>query len=205
MEDWIINVINQYGYLSIILLIAVENIFPPIPSEVILTFGGFLTTYTYMNPWWVIVSATVGSLVGAVVLYLVGRLLAPERLEKLLDGKVGKILRFKKEDLRGAVKWFSARGERSVLLCRCVPIVRSLISIPAGMMKMKPVKFLILTTIGSTVWNILLVFLGVAAGGSWMVVVKYLGVYSWIVAAAISVGIFVLMISLCRRKFKKMG
>lgn len=70
MEDWIINVINQYGYLSIILLIAVENIFPPIPSEVILTFGGFLTTYTYMNPWWVIVSATVGSLVGAVVLYL---------------------------------------------------------------------------------------------------------------------------------------
>lgn len=205
MEDWIINVINQYGYLSIILLIAVENIFPPIPSEVILTFGGFLTTYTYMNPWWVIVSATVGSLVGAVVLYLVGRLLAPERLEKLLDGKVGKILRFKKEDLRGAVKWFSARGERSVLLCRCIPIVRSLISIPAGMMKMKPVKFLILTTIGSTVWNILLVFLGVAAGGSWMVVVKYLGVYSWIVAAAISVGIFVLMISLCRRKFKKMG
>lgn len=92
-----------------------------------------------------------------------------------------------------------------MLLCRCVPIVRSLISIPAGMMKMKPVKFLILTTIGSTVWNILLVFLGVAAGGSWMVVVKYLGVYSWIVAAAISVGIFVLMISLCRRKFKKMG
>ena len=80
MEEIIIQMINQFGYIGIIVLIALENIFPPIPSEVILTFGGFLTTYTKLNIWGVIFAATIGSVIGAVVLYFAGRLLNRERL-----------------------------------------------------------------------------------------------------------------------------
>lgn len=195
MQTWIMELINSYGYFAIAALIAIENIFPPIPSEVILTFGGFLTTYTYMTPVQVILWSTVGSLVGAIVLYFLGWKLPPERL--------GKMLRFTPEEVSAAQDWFLRRGQVSVLLCRCVPIMRSLISVPAGMTKMNMVKFLILTTIGSTVWNTLLILLGAGAGSSWTVIVDYLGVYSWIVAVGMSVGIAVLMMVVVKKKFKK--
>ena len=90
-----------------------------------------------------------------------------------------------------------------MLLCRCVPIMRSLISVPAGMTRMNMVKFLIFTTIGSTIWNTLLILLGAGAGSSWTVIVEYLGVYSWIVAVGMSVGIAVLMMVIVKKKFKK--
>lgn len=167
MQNWIIDIMNQFGYYGIMFLIAIENIFPPIPSEVILTFGGFMTTYTYLSVWGVIIAATFGSLLGAVILYGVGRLLSPERLGNLLDGKVGRILHFKKEDVFKACEWFNSKGKSTVLFCRCIPIVRSLISIPAGMSNMKLGIFLLYTTIGSFVWNIVLVYLGVTAGASW--------------------------------------
>lgn len=195
MQTWIMELINSYGYFAIAALIAIENIFPPIPSEVILTFGGFLTTYTYMTPVQVILWSTVGSLIGAVVLYFLGWKLPPERL--------GKMLRFTPEEVAGAQDWFLRRGQLSVLLCRCVPIMRSLISVPAGMTRMNMVKFLIFTTIGSTIWNTLLILLGAGAGSSWTVIVEYLGVYSWIVAVGMSVGIAVLMMVIVKKKFKK--
>ena len=164
MQTWITDLINNYGYFAIVALIAIENIFPPIPSEVILTFGGFLTTYTYMTPWLVILWSTVGSVIGAIVLYFLGRLLPPERW--------GKLLRFKPDEIAGAQEWFLRRGQASVLLCRCVPIMRSLISVPAGMTRMNMVTFLILTTIGSAIWNTLLVLLGAGAGSSWTLIVE---------------------------------
>lgn len=170
MKEIIINIMNQYkeyGYLIIALLIFIENLFPPIPSEVILTLGGFMTTYTNLTIWGVIIAATLGSILGAVVLYGVGRLLSADRLAKILDGKIGKLLRFKKEDVYKACEWFNRRGKSTVLICRCIPIIRSLISIPAGMAKMEFSIFLILTALGSFVWNIVLVHLGVAAGASW--------------------------------------
>ena len=195
MQTWITELINNYGYFAIVALIAVENIFPPIPSEVILTFGGFLTTYTYMTPWLVILWSTVGSVIGAIVLYFLGKLLPPERW--------GKLLRFKPEEVAGAQEWFLRRGQASVLLCRCVPIMRSLISIPAGMTRMNMVKFLILTTIGSTIWNTLLVLLGAGAGSSWTLIVEYLGVYSWVVAAVLSLALAVFMLVVCKKKLRK--
>lgn len=195
MQTWITELMNNYGYFAIVALIAVENIFPPIPSEVILTFGGFLTTYTYMTPGLVILWSTVGSVIGAIVLYFLGRLLPPERW--------GKLLRFKPEEVAGAQEWFLRRGQASVLLCRCVPIMRSLISVPAGMTRMNMVKFLILTTIGSTIWNTLLVLLGAGAGSSWTLIVEYLGVYSWIVAAVLSLALAVFMLVICKKKLKK--
>lgn len=167
MQEIIIQVMNQFGYIGIFLLILIENVFPPIPSEVILTFGGFMTTQTDMSVLGVIIVATLGSIGGAIILYLVGRLINKDVIEKWLDGKVGKILRFKREDVEKANGWFEKKGKYTVLFCRCVPIVRSLISIPAGMSKMKFVPFIILTTIGSAVWNTVLVVLGSVAGNSW--------------------------------------
>ena len=167
MENLITQLIDRFGYWGILLLIAVENLFPPIPSEVILTFGGFLTTYTAMRPAGVVLAATGGSVAGAVILYGVGRLLAPERLEKLLRGRVGQLLKLEADDVHKASGWFTAHGWPSVFYCRCIPILRSLISSPAGMAGMRFVPFLLLTTGGSTLWNILLVGAGALAGHSW--------------------------------------
>lgn len=167
MQEIIIEIMNSFGYLGICLLILVENVFPPIPSEVILTFGGFMTTQSEMSVIGVILVATIGSVLGAIILYLVGRLINKDVIERWLDGKVGKILRFKREDVEKANSWFEKRGKWTVLFCRCIPIVRSLISIPAGMSKMAFVPFILLTTLGSAVWNTVLVILGNVAGNSW--------------------------------------
>ncbi|MFR5628957.1 MAG: DedA family protein, partial [Ruthenibacterium lactatiformans] len=163
MESVITGLVSRFGYWGVLLLIAVENIFPPIPSEVILTFGGFLTTCTEMTPPGVILFSTLGSVAGAIVLYGVGRLLAPQRLEALLSGRVGRVLKMESADVHKASDWFAAHGWPSVFYCRCIPILRSLISIPAGMAGMHPAPFLLLTTVGSLLWNILLVYLGALA------------------------------------------
>lgn len=178
MQEWIINVLNQFGYFGIAALIAIENIFPPIPSEVILTFSGFMTTYTEMNEWMVVLSSTLGSLIGAVLLYEVGSLVSQERLAKLLQGKVGKVLRLKPGDVYRAGDWFQSRGYVAVLICRFIPIIRSLISIPAGMAKMKMIPFVVLTIIGSVIWNTVLIWLGSFAGTSWKSVLQILDSYA---------------------------
>ena len=167
MESVITGLVSRFGYWGVLLLIAVENIFPPIPSEVILTFGGFLTTCTEMTPPGVILFSTLGSVAGAIVLYGVGRLLAPQRLEALLSGRVGRVLKMESADVHKASDWFAAHGWPSVFYCRCIPILRSLISIPAGTAKMNMVRFALYTLVGSLVWNAILCTLGFWAGGAW--------------------------------------
>lgn len=169
---------NQFGYIGIMLLIAIENIFPPIPSEVILTFGGFLTTYTEMKVWGVVIAATIGAVLGALVLYGVGRFFPPERIEGWLDGRLGQILHFKREDVERAAQWFTNKGRITVFVCRFIPIIRSLISIPAGMTKMSMGVFLLYTTAGTFLWNTVLVHLGVFAGESWERIADYVDVYA---------------------------
>ena len=198
MESVITGLVSRFGYWGVLLLIAVENIFPPIPSEVILTFGGFLTTSTEMTPPGVILFSTLGSVAGAIVLYGVGRLLAPQRLEALLSGRVGRVLKMESADVHKASDWFAAHGWPSVFYCRCIPILRSLISIPAGMAGMRLVPFFLYTAAGSTVWNILLVGLGAAAGQSWPRVAAAIASASaalkWalgLTAAALLVAVFV--------------
>ena len=167
MHQVVVEWIGAFGYWGVFALIAVENIFPPIPSEVILTFAGFCTATTALRAPGVVAAATLGSLAGALVLYGVGRLLQPRRLDALLAGPVGRALHMEKQDVEKAAAWFAQKGAASVFYCRCVPIVRSLISIPAGMAGMHPAPFLLLTTVGSLLWNILLVYLGALAGQSW--------------------------------------
>lgn len=192
MEEIIIQMINQFGYIGIIVLIALENIFPPIPSEVILTFGGFLTTYTKLNIWGVIFAATIGSVIGAVVLYFAGRLLNRERLLKFIEGKPGKWLHFKREDVELTLDWFSKKGTKAVFFCRCIPILRSLISIPAGMSGMAMGPFMAMTVAGTIVWNVVLVHLGAFAGASWGIITKYMDTYkNWtilVLAALVMAG-----------------
>ena len=178
MQEWIIQVMNQFGYGGILFLIAIENLFPPIPSEVILTFGGFMTTYTNLAPFGVIFFSTIGSVLGAVALYSAGRFFSPQRIEGWLDGKLGKILHFEKGDVTKACDWFEKKGTGTVFFCRCVPILRSLISIPAGMAGMNIGLFLMMTICGSFIWNILLVYLGVFAGSSWEKIAGYIDTYS---------------------------
>src|SRR5690606_25841970 len=122
-----------------------ENIFPPIPSEVILTFGGFMTTFSNISLIGIIISSTIGSVLGAIILYVLGRILSTDRLESLIDSKFGKMLHLKREDIKRSEKWFSKYGNRAVFFCRFIPIVRSLISIPAGISKMKWNTFIPLT------------------------------------------------------------
>lgn len=193
MQEIIINLMNQFGYIGIFLLIAIENIFPPIPSEVILTFGGYMTTYSNLNVPLVILSATLGSLLGAIVLYAIGKILNKERLIKIVSGKVGKILRLKKADIESADKWFDTKGEKCVFFCRFIPIVRSLISIPAGMSEMNIPKFLIYTTIGSLIWNSVLVIVGAIVGENWENIVNIFDTYSTLTLILLII-IFILFI-----------
>lgn len=202
MQDIIINILNQFGYWGITFLIAVENIFPPIPSEIILTFSGFMTTLSAMKIWGVILSATIGSVLGAVVLYSIGRWLNPQRLERWLNGKIGKILHLKKDDIQRAEKWFMRRGKFTVFFCRFIPIVRSLISIPAGMARMNIWLFLLLTTLGTAIWNTVLVYLGAFFGDSWETAAGYFNSYSLIASILFAVLILIFGMLFYKKRIK---
>lgn len=189
MHETIISLMEQYGYPGILFLIALENIFPPIPSEVILTFGGFLTTYTSLGVPGVVLAATLGSLAGAAVLYGAGALLNKERLKKLAAGRAGKLLGLKPEDVEKADAWFQKKGRRAVFFCRCVPVVRSLISIPAGMSRMELPQFFLYTAAGSLIWNILLVSLGAFMGESWRYIAYLAGEYSHVMLIVLGISL----------------
>lgn len=194
MRELVLELMGEYGNLAVFLLILVENLFPPIPSEVILTFGGVMTVCTDMTPGGVILFSTAGSLAGAVILYSVGRFLPDEVLRKLLCGQIGHLLHFRLEDVDLAKGWFRERGRSAVFLCRLIPIVRSLISIPAGIARMQFVPFLVFTAAGSLLWNTVLVYAGRIAGDSWEKVSAAFGVYSdlFLMIAGISIAFAVL-------------
>lgn len=181
MTIWLTHFIENFGYLAIILLIAVENIFPPIPSEVILTLGGFLVSGTKLTLIGVILASTLGSIIGAIILFSISRNLTLPRLEKLLETKLFKLLGFKKDDAQKAIDWFDKHGISAIFYGRCIPVVRSLISIPAGIAHVGWTKFLVLTTLGSLVWNSVLVVLGHYMGKNWQVVVRIFDDYTIVI------------------------
>ncbi|MEK4523595.1 DedA family protein [Psychrobacillus sp. FSL W7-1457] len=186
MEAWVTDWMNQFGYFGVFLLILLENVFPPIPSEVILTLGGFMTTTTSMTKVGVILAATAGSVIGATILYGIGLLLDVERLEKIVN-KYGKFLRLTIKDIHKADAWFDKYGVWAVFFGRLIPLVRSLISIPAGMSNMKFWLFLLFTTLGTLIWNTVLVSVGSAVGENWEDIVGYMDIYSNIVYVLIAI------------------
>lgn len=194
MENYIIDFITTYGYLAVFLLILIENIFPPIPSEIVLTFGGFMTTQTSLHVFGVIIVATLGSYIGAVILYYIGYVLQPTKFERLLNNKFIKKLGFKIENLEKAQSWFDSHGKMTVFLCRLVPVIRSLISVPAGMAKMNFIVFSIWTMGGTIIWNTILVYVGKVLGNNWGQVSVYIKDYAIIilvVSIVIIIGYFV--------------
>lgn len=202
MQEAIISIMNNFGYFGVFFLIAIENIFPPIPSEVILLFGGFMTTYSKLSIIGVIIASTLGSLVGALILYYIGKILNKERLKKIVKGKIGKLLRLKEKDIDKADEWFDSKGNKTVFFCRFVPILRSLISIPAGMSEMEMPKFLLYTTVGSAIWNTVLTITGSIVGKNWESIVDIFDKYSHITLIVLII-IFIIAIVIYIKKKKK--
>lgn len=202
MQEIILSIMNVYGYLGVFLLIMVENVFPPIPSEVILLFSGFMTTYSKLNIVGMIVASTLGSLLGAIVLYYVGKIFNKNRLKKIISGKLGKILRLKVSDIDKADSWFDNKGNKTVFFCRFVPLIRSLISIPAGMSEMPILKFIIYTVVGSLIWNAVLIIVGSIVGENWTSILIILDTYSHVVVILLAI-IFIVGIYIFYKKRKK--
>lgn len=186
MDNWIMEFVAEHGYVGVCLLLLVENIFPPIPSEVILTFSGFVTTVSAMTKTGVIMAATAGSVIGAMILYSAGLALDVGKLERFID-KRGRLLRITKKDLHRAERWFEKYGPWTVFFCRLIPLVRSLISVPAGMAHMNFLLFIVLTTLGSFIWNTILVTIGFAVGENWESIIWYMDIYSTVVYIALAI------------------
>ncbi len=185
MQNWMLSMINGYGYLGIFLLIFIENVFPPIPSEAVLLFGGALTVSTALNAPDTILAATVGSLTGAIFLYALGRIFQADRLEKILSGKLGQHLHLRPEHVKKAEQWFMRYQGKAVFICRCIPLVRSLISVPAGFACMNIPSFLLLTALGSAIWNTVLVYIGAGLGTAWEKALPYFDQYTKLALAAL--------------------
>jgi membrane protein DedA with SNARE-associated domain len=159
MTAWIENLMTGLGYVGISLLMALENIAPPIPSELIMPLAGFTVARGDLHFVGVIVAGTLGSVVGSLFLYTLGAVLGQARLERWLS-KYGKWLGLRGSSLERASLWFEQHGTKAVFFLRLVPGVRSLISIPAGVVRMPLFSFLVLTTLGSSLWTTLLTLAG---------------------------------------------
>lgn len=201
MQETIINILNNFGYLGVFSLIMVENLFPPIPSELILLFGGFMTTYTKLTIFGIIIFSTLASLFGAIILYYIGRIFNKERLKKIISGKVGKVLRLKESDIDSSNKWFDTKGQKTVFFCRFIPLIRSLISIPAGMNEMPMLRFISYTLLGSLIWNSILIIIGSIVGENWISILNVLDIYSKYIVILLGIALIVIVIMFYRRKY----
>jgi membrane protein DedA with SNARE-associated domain len=196
--DWAANVIDSIGLVGVAVLVALENIFPPIPSELILLLTGFNVSEGRFDVVSGIIAATIGSVVGAYFLYAVGRLLDDARMEKFL-ATVGKFVGLKQADVHKGFTWFEKHGNKVVLFGRLIPVVRSVVSIPAGGDKMPLVKFTLLTAAGSLVWNTVWVAVGWGLGDQWEKAGKWGDYLQYAVVAAVAIGLVVLIVRARRR------
>lgn len=187
------GVINSTGYAGIVMLMFIENVFPPIPSEFIMPLAGFMVKRGEFSLVGVIAAGAIGSVLGALPLYYLGKKIGEERLKELAD-KHGRWLTVSRGDIEGAKHWFDRHGGAAVLFCRLIPGVRSLISIPAGIDEMNLAAFLIYTTLGSTAWTALLAGLGYFLSSNFKQVEEYLDPISYALLGIIIVAYVVRVI-----------
>ena len=174
MGDWIINLIEGMGYLGIALLMFLENLFPPIPSELIMPLSGFTASRGNLNIAGVILAGTLGSVAGAIFWYYVGRWVGNERLKRWAD-RHGRWITMTAGEVEKADRWFDRHCHWAVLIGRLIPTVRTLISIPAGIFEMSLRRFLIFSTVGTLIWSAALAGAGYALGSQYDTVGRYLG------------------------------
>jgi membrane protein DedA with SNARE-associated domain len=184
LTDWATQAMQAGGSIVLALLMLVENLFPPIPSEVVLPFAGFLVARGELGVVQALVASTVGSVTGAVALYALGRWGGRPVLLRYRH-----VLRISEADLDRADEWFDRYNARLVLVARVVPIARSIVSVPAGASEMPLGSFLALTTIGSGVWNALLLSAGYLLGENWRRVEAFMSGYSRLVALVLAAGV----------------
>lgn len=184
MATWVTEILSSAGYYGILLLMFIENVFPPIPSEVIMPLAGYMATQGKLSLPGVILAGMIGSVLGALPLYCAGRKLGEDRLKEFAD-RHGRWLTLSRTDIEGAKRWFDKHGNAAILFCRLIPGVRSLISIPAGIAGMNMVPFIAYTAVGTGIWAALLACLGYWLGSNFTKVDEYLDPVSWIVFGAI--------------------
>lgn len=198
-DDIIVSVMETLGVFGAGLLVALENLFPPIPSEVVLPLAGFTASRGTFSVTAVIIATTIGSVAGALVLYWLGRVLGTERLARIAD----RIPLMHGDDVRTSVHWFEMRrGAVAVFVGRFVPLVRSLISIPAGVARMNVWLFLGLTTLGSGIWNTIFVVLGFILGENWRVVEEVASQYGDVLLVVL-IGVGIVLIGLAIRRHRR--
>lgn len=186
LTDWATEIIERLGYLGVALLVAVENVFPPIPSEIVLGFAGYTASRGDTSVVGMVIAATIGSLVGAWALYGLAAGVGPVRLRAIVL-RYGSWLGVSESDLDRAEAWFDRRSRSAVLVCRCVPLIRSLISVPAGFRRMPFSVFTLFTVLGSLVWNTVLVTAGYLLADQWERVLEFTEPFQTVVVALIGI------------------
>jgi len=199
MIDWAADFIDAIGVIGVAALVALENVFPPIPSELVLLLTGFNVSESRFGFVGGVAFATIGSVVGAYFLYGIGRLLHEERLEAFLTG-IGRFVGLKKSDVHKGFQWFERHGSLVVFFGRLIPVVRSVVSIPAGAEKMPLVRFTILTALGSLVWNTVWIAIGWGLGDQWEKAGRWGDYIQYGAVALIAVGLVVLVVRARRHR-----
>jgi membrane protein DedA with SNARE-associated domain len=195
------NLVSGMGYAGLVLIIFVENVFPPIPSDVVLPLAGFTAATTHMSLLGAIIATTAGSLLGALALYYLGYRLGEARVRRLA-GRYGKYLTFEEAEVDRSMDWFRRHGSVVVMVARVVPVFRSLISIPAGMSRMPLGRFLIFTAIGAGAWNSGLITTGYLLGSNWELVVSWLDQYQ-LVMYSLNATLFGVIATLRIRSYRR--
>jgi membrane protein DedA with SNARE-associated domain len=188
LVDWATSVVETLGYGGVAFLVALENLFPPIPSEVVLPLAGFVAAGGEASFTGMVGAATIGSIVGAFVLYGISAAIGPVRLRALV-ARYGRWFSLDEADLDRTETWFDRRANLAVLICRCIPLMRSLISIPAGFRRMSIIPFSLYTLLGSVVWNVVLVGAGYLLGERWHQVEEPLVLFQTAVLVVIAVAV----------------
>ncbi len=184
MFEWILHMIEWGGYLGLFALMVLENIFPPIPSEVILPLAGYSVATDGMSLPLVILVATLGTVVGTLPWYYAGRIFGTRRL-KWLSERYGRLLTLSPDDIEAAESWFHSHGKKAVFFGRLIPTVRTLISVPAGIARMPLSSFLVYSFAGSFLWTTLLTYFGFMLGSQHERVADYLNPISDVVIVII--------------------
>ncbi|WP_342384289.1 DedA family protein [Agrococcus sp. KRD186] len=181
VAGWAVGLMDAIGAPGAAVAIAAENLFPPIPSEIILPLAGFSAAQGSFSVAEAIIWTTIGSVVGALLLYLLGRWLGHDRLSRI----AAKMPLVRASDIDKTTAWFAKHGWKTVLFGRFLPIFRSLISIPAGIEKMPVLLFLGLTALGSAIWNTIFIMIGVTLGMNYHVIEPYMEWLQWFVIGAV--------------------